>query len=157
MEKRIAGRYAAGDGPVPIMELSFGTTPLDFSRAGKASSRFKKALVEKGCPPSIARKAAVASYELELNQVIHSVGGIMRMRVFDDTIEISAQDEGPGIPDVDLAMEEGYSTANEWVRSLGFGAGMGLPNVKRVADKFSISSALGKGTSVVAVIRWDKR
>ncbi|MFA5852725.1 MAG: ATP-binding protein, partial [Spirochaetales bacterium] len=74
-----------------------------------------------------------------------------------DSIEISAQDEGPGIPDVDLAMQEGYSTANEWVRSLGFGAGMGLPNVKRVADKFSISSELGKGTFVVAVIRWDKR
>lgn len=156
MERRIAGRHAGGDGPVPVMELSFGTTPLDFSRAGNASTRFKKALVEKGCPPAIARKAAVASYELELNQVIHSTGGIMRMRVFDDTIEISAQDEGPGIPNVDLAMEEGFSTANEWVRSLGFGAGMGLPNVKRVADKFSISSEPGKGTFVMAVIRWDK-
>jgi len=157
MEQRIAGRHAANDGPVPVMELNFGTTPLDFSRAGNASARFKKALVEKGCPPPIARKAAVASYELELNQVIHSTGGSMRMRVFNDSIEISAQDEGPGIPDVDLAMQEGYSTANEWVRSLGFGAGMGLPNVKRVADKFSISSELGKGTFVVAVIRWDKR
>ncbi|MHB0898143.1 MAG: CBS domain-containing protein [Spirochaetales bacterium] len=157
MEQRIAGRHAASGGPVPMMELSFGTTPLDFSRAGNASARFKKALVEKGCPPPIARKAAVASYELELNQVIHSTGGIMRMRVFDDSIEISAQDEGPGIPDVDLAMQEGYSTANEWVRSLGFGAGMGLPNVKRVADEFSISSEMGKGTFVMAVIKWDKR
>ncbi|HWP69417.1 MAG TPA: ATP-binding protein, partial [Rectinemataceae bacterium] len=72
------------------------------------------------------------------------------------TIEISAQDEGPGIPDVDLAMQEGYSTANEWVRSLGFGAGMGLPNVKRVADEFSIQSQVGKGTAVRAVIRWNK-
>jgi len=157
MEQRIAGRHTASGGPVPMMELSFGTTPLDFSRAGNASARFKKALVEKGCPPPIARKAAVASYELELNQVIHSIGGIMRMRVFDDSIEISAQDEGPGIPDVDLAMREGYSTANEWVRSLGFGAGMGLPNVRRVADEFSISSEPGKGTFVVAVIKWDKR
>lgn len=156
MEQRIAGRQIAGDGPVPVMELSFGTTPLDFSRAGNISTRFKKALVERSCPPPIARKAAVASYELELNQVIHSTGGIMRMRVFDDTIEISAQDEGPGIPDVEQAMREGYSTANEWVRSLGFGAGMGLPNVKRVADEFSISSEMGKGTSVKAVIRWGK-
>jgi CBS domain-containing protein len=156
MEQRMADRQVKGEGPVPVMELSFGTTPLDFSRAGNASAQFKKALVEKGCPPPIARKAAVASYELELNQVIHSTGGIMRMRVFDDTIEISAQDEGPGIPDVDRAMQEGYSTANEWVRSLGFGAGMGLPNVKRVADEFSIQSLMGKGTSVRAVIRWNK-
>ena len=156
MEQRIAGRQIASGGPVPVMELSFGTSPLDFSRAGNASARFKKALVEKGCPPPIARKAAVASYELELNQVIHSTGGIMRMRVFADTIEISAQDEGPGIPDVNLAMQEGYSTANEWVRSLGFGAGMGLPNVKRVADEFSISSEIGVGTFVKAVILWNK-
>jgi len=156
MEQRMADRQVKSEGPVPIMELSFGTTPLDFSRAGNASAQFKKALVEKGCLPPIARKAAIASYELELNQVIHSLGGIMRMRVFDDTIEISAQDEGPGIPDVNQAMEEGYSTANEWVRSLGFGAGMGLPNVKRVADEFSIQSQVGKGTSVRAVIRWNK-
>lgn len=156
MEQRIAGRQVAAEGPVPAMELSFGTTPLDFSRAGNISTRFKKALVERSCPPLVARKAAIASYELELNQVIHSTGGIMRMRIFDDTIEITAQDEGPGIPDVDRAMQEGYSTANEWVRSLGFGAGMGLPNVKRVADGFSISSEMGKGTSVKAVITWGK-
>jgi anti-sigma regulatory factor (Ser/Thr protein kinase) len=99
---------------------------------------------------------AVAAYELELNQVIHSKGGIMRLRVFDDTIEVSAQDEGPGIPDLELALREGYSTANEWVRSLGFGAGMGLPNVKRVADEFSIDSKLGSGTSVKASIHWPK-
>ncbi len=156
MEQRIAGRQPPSEGPVPSMELSFGTAPLDFSRAGNISARFKKALTEKGCPPPIARKVAVASYELELNQVIHSTGGIMRLRVYEDTIEIFAQDEGPGIPDVELAMREGYSTANEWVRSLGFGAGMGLPNVKRVADEFFIESTLGKGTSVRALIAWGK-
>lgn len=156
MEKRITDRHEVNEGPVPIMELSFGTSPLDFSKAGDASARFKKALVARNCPPPIARKVAVASYELELNQVIHSTGGIMRMRVFDDTIEISAQDEGPGIPDVEKAMQEGFSTANEWVRSLGFGAGMGLPNVRRVADDFSIRSEMGKGTSVTALIRWNK-
>jgi anti-sigma regulatory factor (Ser/Thr protein kinase) len=80
----------------------------------------------------------------------------MRLRLYDDTIEISAQDEGPGIPDVDEAMREGFSTANEWVRSLGFGAGMGLPNVKRVADDFSIESEMGKGTSVRATIVWNR-
>ncbi len=156
MEQRIAGRQPPSEGPVPSMELSFGTAPLDFSRAGNISARFKKALTEKGCPPPIARKVAVASYELELNQVIHSTGGIMRLRVYEDTIEIFAQDEGPGIPDVEMAMREGYSTANEWVRSLGFGAGMGLPNVKRVADEFFIESTTGKGTSVRALIAWGK-
>ncbi len=156
MEQRIAGRQPPSEGPLPSMELSFGSAPLDFSRAGNISARFKKALAEKGCPPPIARRVAVASYELELNQVIHSSGGIMRLRVFEDTIEILAQDEGPGIADVDLAMREGYSTANEWVRSLGFGAGMGLPNVKRVADEFSIESSPGKGTTVRALIAWAK-
>lgn len=157
MEQRVAGQLAPIEGPVPAMELSFGTTPLDFSRAGKISARFKKAIAEKGCPPAVVRRVAVASYELELNQVIHSTGGIMRMRVFDDTIEISARDEGPGIPDLELAMREGYSTANEWVRSLGFGAGMGLPNVRRVADEFSIDSVMGKGTNVKATIKWNKQ
>ena len=156
MEQRIAGRQPPSEGPLPSMELSFGSAPLDFARAGNISARFKKALTEKDCPPAIARKAAVASYELELNQVIHSSGGIMRMRVFEDTIEILAQDEGPGIPDLDLAMREGYSTANEWVRSLGFGAGMGLPNVKRVADDFFIESPPCKGTTVRALIVWAK-
>lgn len=142
-------------GPVPSMELSFGTSPLDFTRAGNASTRFKKALTDKSCPPTIARRVAVASYELELNQVIHSKGGTMRMRLFDDVIEITAEDEGPGIPDVALAMREGYSTANEWVRSLGFGAGMGLPNVKRVSDEFDIESETGSGTKVRAAIKWE--
>jgi anti-sigma regulatory factor (Ser/Thr protein kinase) len=80
----------------------------------------------------------------------------MRMRIFDDSIEILARDEGPGIPDVGQAMQEGYSTANEWVRSLGFGAGMGLPNAKRVSDDFFIESKMGTGTTVRAMIRWDK-
>lgn len=157
LEKRVSMKTSAPEGPIPVLEMNFGTVPLDFSRAGDASTRFKKALVEKGCPPLIARRVAVASYELELNQVIHSKGGTMRLRVFDDKIEVSAEDSGPGIPDVDLAMREGYSTANEWVRSLGFGAGMGLPNVKRVSDEFSIRSEMGKGTYVQALIVWDAR
>lgn len=157
LEQRMAKREKETQpGPVPSMELSFGTSPLDFTRAGNASTRFKKALTEKSCPPAIARRVAVASYELELNQVIHSKGGTMRMRLFDDLIEISAEDEGPGIPDVELAMREGYSTANEWIRSLGFGAGMGLPNVKRVADEFDIRSEEGSGTRVRAAIRWER-
>jgi CBS domain-containing protein len=156
MEEKMTTKQTLEEGPLPLVELSFGTAPLDFAKAGTASQAFKKALVEKGCPPAIARKAAIASYELELNQVIHSVGGIMRMRVFDDKIEMLARDEGPGMADVELAMKEGYSTANEWVRSLGFGAGMGLPNVRRVADEFSIESEPGKGTRVRAIITWER-
>ncbi|HEY9053190.1 MAG TPA: CBS domain-containing protein, partial [Rectinemataceae bacterium] len=156
MEEGIARRQATEEGPRPLAELSFGTLPLDFAKAGAASKRFKQALVELGCPAPTARKAAVASYELELNQVIHSSGGIMEMRVFEDFIRILARDEGPGIEDVELAMREGYSTANEWVRSLGFGAGMGLPNAKRVSDEFSIESKLGAGTTVRAGIRWKR-
>jgi CBS domain-containing protein len=155
MERRMSERQPKDEGPIPMMEMSFGTTPHDFSKAGDASKRFKKALVERHCPVAIARKAAIASYELELNQVIHSTGGIMRMRVFDNSIEIMARDEGPGIADVELAMKEGYSTANEWVRSLGFGAGMGLPNTKRVSDDFSIQSKPGEGTMVRALIHWE--
>ncbi|TXT50762.1 MAG: hypothetical protein FD137_217 [Spirochaetes bacterium] len=156
MEKRMAERQAKEEGPLPQVEMSFGTMPHDFSKAGNASQKFKKTLVERGCPPQIARKAAIASYELELNQVIHSSGGIMRMRIFDDSIEIFARDEGPGIPDVGLAMQEGFSTANEWVRSLGFGAGMGLPNAKRVSDDFFIESKMGVGTTIRASIRLDQ-
>ncbi len=156
MEEGMARRRAVEDGPRPLAELSFGTVPLDFSKAGSASKRFKQALVELGCPASIARKAAIASYELELNQVIHSSGGIMELRVFEDRIRILAKDEGPGIADVELAMREGYSTANEWVRSLGFGAGMGLPNAKRVSDEFAIESAPGTGTTVRVGIGWKR-
>lgn len=153
LEKRISTQNQDNAPDVPtVMEMSFAIAPLDFAKAGLASTKFKKALTERGCPPELARRAAIISYELELNQVIHSVGGVMRLKMMDSIIEITAQDEGPGIPDLEKAMQEGYSTANEWIRSLGFGAGMGLPNAKRVADRFTITSKVGKGTTVTAIL-----
>jgi anti-sigma regulatory factor (Ser/Thr protein kinase) len=98
------------------------------------------------------RRAAVASYELEMNLVVHSSGGKMIFRMDENTINIRTIDNGPGIPDVDKALEVGFTTANDWIRSLGFGAGMGLPNVKRVADVFTVKSKVGQGTEAELVI-----
>ena len=97
---------------------------------------------------AVLRRVAVASYEVELNLVIHSRGGVLTLEVEPDRVRLVSRDVGPGIPDVELAMREGYSTANEEARSLGFGAGMGLPNMKRNADQFAIESAVGVGTTI---------
>ncbi|MFP4442948.1 MAG: ATP-binding protein, partial [Spirochaetia bacterium] len=97
-------------------------------------------------------RTSVAAYELEMNITVHSLGGTITFVVENDEISITAADRGPGIPDVELALQEGYTTANEWIRSLGFGAGMGLPNVKRVSDEFSITAGTG-GTTVISKIK----
>lgn len=130
-------------------DMEFRTEPFNFELAGQASTAIKRALKNAGIDPGITRRIAIASYELEINQVVHSVGGTMRYRIHNDRLEIEALDEGPGIPDVEKALTEGFSTANDRVRSLGFGAGMGLPNTKRVSDDFSIESESGKGTRVL--------
>ncbi len=124
----------------------------DFENGGKASSEIKKFLKERGIPPKNLRRVAVASYELEINLVAHSIGGMLSFDINKDRVKISSHDRGPGIADVEQALTEGFSTANEWIRSQGFGAGMGLPNVKRVADEFAIQSAVGMGTMIRAVI-----
>lgn len=124
----------------------------DFENGGKASSEIKKFLKERGIPPKLIRRVAVASYELEINLVAHSIGGMLGFDINEDRVKISSHDRGPGIEDTEKALTEGYSTANEWIRSQGFGAGMGLPNVKRVSDEFAIESAVGMGTMVQAVI-----
>ena len=122
----------------------------DFENAGKASTEIKKYLKTRGIHSKIIRRIAVAGYELEMNLVVHSEGGKLFFNMDKTKVEIRAVDTGPGIPDVEKAQELGFSTANEWIRSLGFGAGMGLPNVKRVSDEFSIES--GEGTEVRSVI-----
>ena len=124
----------------------------DFENGGKASSEIKKYLKERGVPPKMVRRVAVASYELEINLVAHSIGGMLGFDITKDRVKISSHDRGPGIEDTEKALTQGYSTANEWIRSQGFGAGMGLPNVKRVSDEFAIESALGMGTMVQAII-----
>ena len=124
----------------------------DFENAGYASTEIKKRLKSAGILPQIIRRAAIASYELEMNLVVHSDGGELIAEYSPSTLQITAKDSGPGISDVDLAMEMGWSTASEWIRSLGFGAGMGLPNVKSVSDDFTIESDL-HGTTVVCMIK----
>ena len=123
----------------------------DFENAGYASTEIKKRLKKAGIQPHIIRRAAIASYELEMNLVVHSDGGELIAEYTPQEIQITARDSGPGITDINNAMTPGWSTASEWIRSLGFGAGMGLPNVKSVADEFSIESDMN-GTTVVCTI-----
>ena len=136
-------------------EFSFRTVKYDFEGAGRASTEIKKALKKRNIDPRVVRRIAVACYELEINQVVHSNGGTLRCSILEDRVIIRAKDSGPGIPDLELALQEGWSTANECIRSLGFGAGMGLANTKRVSDEFSIDSSEGGPTTVVSVIRLD--
>ena len=120
----------------------------DYTRAGEASTDIKRRLKQLGVSSNVMRRVAVASYEVELNLVIHSLGGKLILDVDTTGVQLVSEDVGPGIPDISMAMREGYSTASEEARSLGFGAGMGLPNMKRNADDFDIQSELGKGTRI---------
>ncbi len=120
----------------------------DFQTAGDASASIKRKLKQIGIDSSILRRVAVASYEAELNLIIHSMGGTLSTEISPECVRLISEDVGPGIPDLDKAMQEGYSTASEEARDLGFGAGMGLPNMRRNADAFDIKSELGKGTRI---------
>jgi len=138
--------------PDKYFEMEFTTIRYDFELAGHASTEIKKALKSRNIDPKVIRRAAIASYELEINQVVHSYGGTISCYIQPEKVVIVAADTGPGIADINLALEEGWSTADEWIRSLGFGAGMGLANTKRVSDEFSIESSLGSGTTVRSVL-----
>ena len=138
--------------PDKYSKMEFTTVRYDFELAGRASTEIKKALKSRNIDPKIIRRVAIASYELEINQVVHSVGGTITCTIQPDKVIIVATDTGPGIEDINLVLQEGWSTANEWIRSLGFGAGMGIPNAKRVSDEFSIESTLGVGTTVRSVV-----
>ena len=120
-----------------------------YETAGEASASIKRKLKQLGIDSGVLRRISVASYEVELNLVIHSMGGTLTLAVDPEQITLISKDVGPGIPDITRAMTEGYSTANEEARSLGFGAGMGLPNMKRNASSFDIQSQPGVGTSIV--------
>ena len=121
----------------------------DFTSAGQASVQIKKNLRQIGIPPEIIRRVSIAMYEGEINMVIHAGGGIAEVRVCGEYIEIILDDKGPGIKNIEQAMQEGFSTAPDQIRSLGFGAGMGLPNMKRYTDSMDITSTVGVGTKVV--------
>lgn len=116
--------------------------------AGDVSARIKRHMKRLGIPSSIMRRVSVCTYEAEINLVIHSDGGQIDFEISEDRILVRARDVGPGIPDIDKAMTEGWSTASNEVRNMGFGAGMGLPNMKRNADEFAISSVVGEGTDI---------
>ncbi len=120
----------------------------NFTSAGEASVQAKKMLRQMGFSADTIRRVSVAMYEGEINMVIHANGGTADINVFCDKIEIILEDKGPGIPDIALAMQEGYSTAPDNIRSLGFGAGMGLPNMKRYTDSFEIETEVGVGTTI---------
>ena len=124
----------------------------DFTSAGQASVQVKKNLRTLGIAPEIIRKVSIAMYEGEINMVIHAGGGEADVLIFEDRIEIHLCDNGPGIANIDLAMQEGFSTAPDNIRSLGFGAGMGLPNMKRYSDSITIDSTLGKGTKILMTV-----
>ena len=120
----------------------------DFTRAGEASSSVKNKLKMLGAGSDVIRRTAIAMYEGEINMVIHADGGTITVTISDTDITMVLADTGPGIPDIDQAMQEGFSTAREEVRSLGFGAGMGLPNMKRYSDEMHIDTVVGKGTTI---------
>ena len=120
----------------------------NFTSAGQASAQVKKNLRQLGMPTEVIRRIAIAMYEGEINMVIHANGGDADVVVTEDYIEIILKDTGPGIPDIDRAMQEGFSTATDSIRSLGFGAGMGLPNMKRYTDSMKIDTEVGVGTTI---------
>ena len=134
------------------LTFHFDVDGSDFTSAGQASVQVKKNLRQLGIGPEIIRRVSIAMYEGEINMVIHANGGSADVTVTEDQIIIVLSDHGPGIKDISLAMREGYSTAPDNVRSLGFGAGMGLPNMKRYTDDMKIESEVGMGTTVTMVV-----
>lgn len=130
------------------IRLCYDIPGNDFALAGEASSNVKKMLTQLGVSPAVIKKASIAMYEAEINAVIHANGGTAEVEIDSSKVKIIIRDAGPGIPDIDLAMQEGYSTAPDAIREMGFGAGMGLPNIKRYSDVFEIESKVGKGTTL---------
>lgn len=130
------------------LKFHFDVDGTDFTSAGQASIAFKKTLRQLGLPPELIKRVSIAMYEGEINMVIHAGGGVADLSVTEEYIEIVLTDNGPGIKDIEQAMQEGFSTATDNIRSLGFGAGMGLPNMKRYSDSLEIDSTVGVGTKI---------
>ncbi|MEA3424048.1 MAG: anti-sigma regulatory factor [Bacillota bacterium] len=134
------------------MKFEYTISNLDFSTAGEASSNIKKVLKLLGIDSKVIRRASIATYEAEINIAIHSHGGKIVLYIEEDSIKIITIDKGPGIENIELAMKEGYSTATHEIREMGFGAGMGLPNIKKCSNEFSITSEFGKYTKLEITI-----
>ncbi len=131
----------------------FFLTGKDFTNAGVASSNLKKVLENMGIQPNIIRRAAIAAFEAEMNVIIYAVAGMMHYYVTQEIIRVVIQDMGPGIENIELAMTEGFSTAPDYIREMGFGSGMGLPNIKKNTDKLAVNSVVGEGTTLEFLIR----
>ena len=131
----------------------FAVKGKDFLRAGTASTEIRSSLKSLGVDPSVVRRVGIAAYEAEMNVVMYAAHAKLTFSITPDRIALSVEDEGPGIPDVDMAMREGWSTATHEMREMGFGAGMGLPNIRRNADEFTITSVVGKGTRLEILFR----
>lgn len=131
-----------------LLTFHFDVDGDDFTSAGQASVAIKKNLRQLGISPDIIRRVSIAMYEGEINMVIHADGGDADVSVTEEYIEIVLRDQGPGIANIEQAMQEGFSTATDSIRSMGFGAGMGLPNMKRYTDFMNIDSIVGKGTTI---------
>ncbi len=136
------------------LKFHFEVDGKNFTSAGQASVMVKKNLRQLGINPETIRRVSIAMYEGEINMVIHAGGGVADVLVYEHCIRIILTDEGPGIANVEMAMKEGFSTAPDNIRSLGFGAGMGLPNMKRYADEMDIETELGKGTKITMVVNF---
>jgi len=130
------------------LNFHFDVDGENFTSAGEASVKVKKHLRQLGLSPDVIRRVSIAMYEGEINMVIHADGGVADVNVHDDCVEIILEDRGPGIANVEMAMQEGFSTAPDDIRSLGFGAGMGLPNMKRYTDEMHIETEFGVGTKI---------
>lgn len=137
------------------LSFRFNVDGDDFTSAGQASVQVKKDLRRLGVPAEIIRRVSIAMYEGEINMVIHAGGGTAEVRVTEEAIEIILSDTGPGIADIEKAMQAGYSTAPDTIRSLGFGAGMGLPNMKRYTDYMDIQSTVGVGTTITMKVNLE--
>ena len=131
-----------------VIKQQFIVSADDFAAAGAASASVKKILKQLGFSPDFIRRTSIAMYEAEINMVIHAEGGVAEVEVAENSVKITMTDTGPGIPDVKLAMQKGWSTASDSIRELGFGAGMGLPNIEKYSDDLKIDTEVGKGTKV---------
>ena len=131
-----------------VIRQHYDVDGTDFTRAGEASGKIKKTLKDIGFPPQAVRNTAIAVYEAEINLVIHAGGGWIDVEITEEEIIMTLADHGPGIANLELAMKEGYSTAPDNIRCLGFGAGMGLPNIKKYTDDFRIETEVGEGTTL---------
>jgi anti-sigma regulatory factor (Ser/Thr protein kinase) len=138
-----------------LLQQEYAIQGGDFVNAGESSCKIRNTLREIGIDSDIIRRIAIAAYEAEMNVVMYAERGTMRINVYDDNILLTIDDKGPGIKDIDMAMRPGYSTATEEMREMGFGAGMGLPNMKKNADTFKITSEVGKGTKLEIKVLLD--